>query len=55
MGALVGAYVVVWLAVVLYVARLGAEQQRLARRLTAIELSAAEAEGRQPRAGSIDG
>lgn len=54
MGALVGAYAVVWLAVVLYVARLGAAQQRLARRLAAIELAGAAAEGREPQAGSID-
>jgi CcmD family protein len=31
MGAFVTAYVVVWLGIVLYVVRLGAEQRRLSR------------------------
>ncbi len=37
MGTFVTAYAVVWLAVVLYVARLGAEQRRIRQALEALE------------------
>ncbi len=36
MGAFLTAYVLVWLGVVLYVVRLGAEQRRLARTVEAL-------------------
>ena len=42
MSTLVAAYLIVWLAVALYVLRLGAGQRRLLRDLEALELQFAE-------------
>jgi CcmD family protein len=51
MGALVAAYLIVWLGVVLYLARLGARQARLERRLEALRAAGEESEtGSLPRA-----
>ena len=53
MGTLTAAYLVVWLAFVLYVARLGARQRQLIRDLEALELRldpSANAENRTFRA-----
>ena len=52
MSTLVAAYLTVWLAVVLYVLRLGAGQRRLLRDLEALELQFGEsrfAEVRKPQ------
>ncbi len=38
MAALIAAYLIVWMAVVFYLSRLGAEQRRLARRLEDLRL-----------------
>jgi CcmD family protein len=46
MGAFVAAYLVVWMAVVMYVLRLGARQRRLRRAIEALEL---HCEQSQPR------
>jgi len=47
MGTFVAAYVAVWLAVVLYVARLGAEQRRLARSVESLQLRLEQREAEQ--------
>ncbi len=52
MSTLVAAYLIVWLAVVFYVLRLGAGQRRLLRDLEALELQYGEprfGESRKPQ------
>jgi len=50
MGTFVAAYAAVWLAVVLYVARLGAQQRQLARSVEGLQLrlEQRDAEQRSP-------
>ncbi len=47
MSTFVAAYAAVWLAVVLYVARLGAEQRRLARSVESLQLRLEQREDEQ--------
>ena len=47
MGAFVAAYAAVWLAVVLYVARLGVQQRRLTRTAEGLQLRLEERESEQ--------
>lgn len=48
MATFVAAYLVIWLAVVLYVARLGAGQRRLQRDLEALKSGLKQREDPQP-------
>ncbi len=52
MSAFVAAYAAVWLGVVLYVARLGAQQRRLARSAESLQLRL-EQRGAQERPRSV--